>query len=74
MPIRIRHRDKISALTQQPDISIVKTETMPLRMPSYEFRRGEPYGSPRRRVIRHLKWYLGCVMRIHINNVMAHAR
>ena len=28
MPIRIRCRDKVSASTQQPDISMVKTETM----------------------------------------------
>jgi len=52
MPIQIKHRDKVSALTQ-PDVSMVKTETMHLRMHSYEFRRDEPYGSPRRRVIGH---------------------
>jgi hypothetical protein len=60
MPTRIRCCDKVSASTQQPDVSVVKAETMHLRMHSYEFRRSEPYGSPRRRVIRHLTRYLGC--------------
>ena len=35
MPIRIRHRDKTSVLTQQPDISMVKTEAMPFSQACY---------------------------------------
>ena len=35
MPIRIRCRDKVNAVTQQPDISMVKTETMPLLQACY---------------------------------------
>jgi hypothetical protein len=35
MPIRIGHHDKITALMQQPDISMVKTETMHFLQASY---------------------------------------
>lgn len=35
MPIRIRCRDKVSASTQQPDVSMVKTETIPFSQASY---------------------------------------
>jgi len=48
MPIRIKHRDKISALPQQPDISMVKIETMPFLRASYtalEAMFGVLYGS-----------------------------
>ena len=35
MPIRIRHRDKINASTQQPDVSVVNTKTMHCSQASY---------------------------------------
>jgi hypothetical protein len=35
MPIRIRHCDKISELTQQPHISMVKTEAMSFSQACY---------------------------------------
>jgi len=35
MPTRIGHYDKITALMQQPDVSMVKTETMHFLQASY---------------------------------------
>lgn len=35
MPTRIRCRDKVNALTQQPDISMIKTEMTPFLQACY---------------------------------------